>query len=212
MTKDKRKISFSRYLPFLCMKQRKNDTLAGLKPLRGSVITGGKIRLREKKLSDVRNDYLWQSDPELAKLDAASVLIMSFSIYLLDYASVLHQQDNYRFPLAIETPDGKHIGNCTCYDINEKKSEAQVGIMIGDRDYWNKGYGADAINTMVDHIFDNTGLGRLYLKTLDWNTRAQACFTKCGFTPCGHLKRNSHNFLLMELKREQWEKRRGETR
>ena len=191
------------------MKLRKTDTLAGLKPLRGSVIAGLKTRLREKKLSDVRNDYRWQSDAELAKLDAAPTIIMSFAIYLLDYASALHQHDHYRYPLAIETLDGRHIGNCTCYDINEKKGEAQLGIMVGDRDYWDKGYGADAVNTLVDHVFNVTHLNRLYLKTLDWNKRAQKCFAKCGFTPCGQLKRDGHNFMLMEMKREQREKRRG---
>jgi RimJ/RimL family protein N-acetyltransferase len=190
------------------MKLHKNNALAGLKPLRGSFITGEKTKLREKRLSDVRNDYRWQSDPELAELDAAPTLIMSFSIYLLDYASVLHQSDHYRFPLAIETLDSKHIGNCTCYDIDEKKEEAQIGIMLGERDYWGKGYGADAINTLVNHIFQITHLNRLYLKTLDWNKRAQKCFTNCGFTPCGELRRNGHNFMLMDLKREQWEKRR----
>ena len=191
------------------MKLRKIDTLAGLKPLRGSVIAGLKTRLREKKLSDVRNDYRWQSDAELAKLDAAPTIIMSFAIYLLDYASALHQHDHYRYPLAIETLDGRHIGNCTCYDINEKKGEAQLGIMVGDRDYWDKGYGADVVNTLVDHVFNVTHLNRLCLKTLDWNKRAQKCFAKCGFTPCGQLKRDGHNFMLMEMKREQREKRRG---
>lgn len=189
------------------MKLMKTDTLAGLKPLRSRKITGKIIRLRDKKLSDVRNDYRWQSDPELAELDAAPVLIMSFSIYLLDYASILQQEGYYRLPLAIETLEGKHIGNCTCYDIDEKKGEAQVGIMIGEREFWNRGYGVDAMNTLVDFIFKQTGLKRLYLKTLDWNSRAQKCFIKCGFTPCGKLKRNSHNFLLMELKRADWEKR-----
>ena len=184
---------------------RKSSSLARLKPLRGNIIIGQKIRLREKKLSDVRNDYRWQSDPELAKLDAAPTLEMSFAIYLLDYSSVLNRRDA-RYPLAIETLEGKHIGNCTCYDINEKKSEAQLGIMVGDKDYWDKGYGADAVNTLVDYVFENSSLNRLYLKTLDWNQRARRCFAKCGFTDCGKLKQNGHNFVLMELKREQWEK------
>jgi RimJ/RimL family protein N-acetyltransferase len=191
------------------MKFRKSSKLAGLKPIRDTVIVGSKTRLREKKLSDVRNDYRWQSDSELAKLDAAPTLIMSFSIYLLDYASVLHQKDHYRYPLAVETLDGKHIGNCTCYDIDEKKGEGQVGIMIGDRDYWDKGYGADAVNTLVNHIFNTSTINRLYLKTLDWNQRAKKCFIKCGFTPCGQIKRDGHSFVLMELKREQWEKGQG---
>jgi RimJ/RimL family protein N-acetyltransferase len=186
------------------MKTEKNAP-AGLKRLHGKFITGKKTRLREKKLTDVRNDYRWQSDPELAELDAAPILVTSFSIYLLDYASVIHHHNNHRYPLAIETLEGKHIGNCTFYDIDEKKSEAQMGIMIGDRDYWNKGFGADAVNTMVGHFFRNTSLDRVYLKTLDWNHRAQKCFSRCGFLPCGQTKRNSHTFLLMELKRERWQ-------
>jgi RimJ/RimL family protein N-acetyltransferase len=194
------------------MKLRKSSTLAGLKPLRNQVLhgrNGSKVRLREKKLSDARRDYQWQTDPELARLDAAPVLAMSFSIYLLDYATTLHHSRYNRYPLAVETLDGRHIGNCTCYDIDEKKGEAQIGIMIGDRDYWDRGYGTDAVNTMVDHVFQTTSLHRLYLKTLDWNKRAQKCFTKCGFTLCGYLKRNSNNFVLMELKRESWEKLQG---
>jgi RimJ/RimL family protein N-acetyltransferase len=196
------------------MKSRKSATLAGFKPLSGEVLhgrTGSRVRLREKKLSDVRNDYRWQSDTELAELDAAPTLIMSFSVYLLDYATEIHRPKFNKYPLAVETIDGKHIGNCTCYDIDEKKGEAQLGIMIGDRDYWDKGYGVDAVGTMVDHVFQTTGIHRLYLKTLDWNLRAQRCFQKCGFTPCGNLRRNGHSFLLMELKREQWEKQPNES-
>jgi RimJ/RimL family protein N-acetyltransferase len=189
------------------MKLCKSSTLAGFKPLRGGTISGSKIRLREKKLSDVRNDYRWQSDPELAKLDAAQVLTMSFSLYLLDYATALHQSHANRYPLAVETLDGIHIGNCTCYDIDEKKGEAQFGIIIGNRDYWDKGYGADTVNTLVNHVFRTTKLTRLYLKTLDWNLRAQKCFARCGFTLFGHLHRNSYNFTLMELKRIHWEQK-----
>jgi RimJ/RimL family protein N-acetyltransferase len=191
------------------MKLRKSSALAGLRPLRGSVILGGKTRLRDKKFSDVRNDYRWQSDPELARLDAAPTLIMSFSLYLLDYAATMRQSGFHRYPLAIETLDGKHIGNCTCYDIDEKRGEAQLGIMIGNRDYWDKGYGTDALITMVDHVFRTTSLHRLYLKTLDWNFRAQKCFARCGFSTCGHLQRNGHEFILMEFNREDWEKRRS---
>ena len=187
------------------MKFLKRGNHAGLKSLHGKVIIGHKVRLREKKLSDVRNDYLWQSDPELSKLDAAPTLEMSFAIYLLDYPSVIHRKDN-RYPLAIDTFEGKHIGNCTCYDVDQKKGESQVGIMIGDKEYWDKGYGVDAISTLVDHVFQNSSLNRLYLKTLDWNKRARQCFIKCGFTDCGQLKKSGHSFVLMELKRERWEK------
>ena len=192
------------------MKAQKNGTQPGLKSLHGAVIEGKKIRLREKRLADVRADYRWQSDPELSKLDAAPSLHMSFALYLLDYSAVIHEDSKHRFPLAVETLDGKHIGNCTLYDIDEKHGEGQVGIMIGDKDYWNQGYGADVINTFTGYIFRNSSLNRLYLKTLDWNNRAQKCFTKCGFKQCGSLLRDGYNFMLMELYRDQWEKPAGD--
>jgi RimJ/RimL family protein N-acetyltransferase len=190
------------------MKLKKRESLAGLNPLRGSVITGEKTKLREKKLTDVRADFRWQSDPELSKLDAAPALNMSFTLYLLDYTSMIHEQEFYRFPLAVETREGRHIGNCTLYDIDEKKREGQVGIMIGDKDYWNQGYGADVMTTFTNYIFRHSTLNRLYLKTLDWNARAQKSFAKSGFLQCGWLKKDGFNFMLMEITREQWEQLR----
>ena len=191
------------------MKYQNDSSLAGLKDPGGGVIVGSKVKLRRKKLSDARNDHMWQSDTELARLDASPVLSASFPFYLLDYTDQLHDSDPNRYPLAVETLYGKHIGNCTCYDIDENKREAQLGIMIGDRNYWDRGYGTDAVITMVNHIFLNTNLKRIYLKTLDWNRRAQKCFQNCGFTPYGTLNRNSSNFVLMELRREQWAKQRN---
>ena len=179
------------------------------KPLRGSEIDGKRVRLREKKLSDVHNDYAWQCDAELSRFDAVQVLELPFALYLLDYSAELKKPRRTRFALGIDNLEGKHIGNCTCYEIDEKKNEAQFGIMIGDAEYRDKGYGRDAVNTMVDYVFQTTGLNRIYLKTLDWNLRAQKCFTGCGFTPCGETRRNGYNFVLMEMYKEQWEKGRS---
>jgi RimJ/RimL family protein N-acetyltransferase len=190
------------------MKLRRSSPSIGLKSLSGKVIRGEKVNLREKKMSDVRNDYKWQSDTELAGLDAAPVLTMAFSVYLLGYSVEVHRKTAHRYPLAVETLEGKHIGNCTLYDVNIKIGEAQLGIMIGERDFWNRGYGTDAVTAMVDYAFQTANLKRIYLKTLDWNVRAQKCFAKCGFIPCGEMRRNSNNFILMELTREQWGKTR----
>jgi RimJ/RimL family protein N-acetyltransferase len=192
------------------MRYKKSSSPTGFKAQNG-VVLGKKVRLRPKKLSDAHNDHRWQSDAELARLDAAPVLSTSFPVYLLDYNEQLHDPGLKRYPLAIETLDGKHIGNCTCYDINYARGEAQLGIMIGDRNYWGKGYGTDAIGTLVSHIFRNTGLRRIYLKTLEWNLRAQKCFQNCGFAPCGQLNQDGNNFVVMELSRKQWQKQRGES-
>jgi RimJ/RimL family protein N-acetyltransferase len=100
---------------------------------------------------------------------------------------------------AIETEKGKHIGNCMYYNVDEEKKEAELGIIIGDRHYWDKGYGADAVATLVKRIFAETNLEKVYLHTLESNTRAQRCFQTCGFTVSGSTVRDGHHFITMEL-------------
>ncbi len=138
-------------------------------------------------------------------------LTAPFPQYLSDYTSELRYPSLARRRFAIETLDGKHIGNCVYYDINETKGKAELGIMIGNRDYWDKGYGTDAVSTLVSYILRETKLKRIYLKTLNWNTRAQRCFKKCGFNSYDHLNRDGYSFVLMELHRKQWQEQQTET-
>ena len=168
------------------------------------MVAGVKIKLRGKRLADAEDDYAWQTDPELAELDAAPLLTISFQQYSSSYASELSYPSSTRHRFAIETMDGKHIGNCTYYDIDKTRGEAELGIMIGNRNYWDQGYGVDAVTTLVNYIFQRTKLNRIYLKTLVSNTRAQKCFAKCGFTPYGRRNKDSYSFVLMELHRKQW--------
>ena len=169
------------------------------------MLTGTRIKLRDKRLGDARDDYAWQTDPELAQLDAAPKLTTTFSQYLSLYAGELRLSIPVRRLFAIETLDGTHIGNCSCYNIDTDKGETELGIMIGNRDYWDKGYGTEAVTALVNYIFHQANLKRIRLKTLDSNRRAQKCFLKCGFTPCGYLNKDGYRFVLMELHRKQWE-------
>ena len=164
-----------------------------------------RIKIRYKRISDARDDFTWQTDPELARLDAADPLTMSYQQFLSEFTFDLCYPSSSRHEFAVETPDGQHIGNCVYYNVNQAESKTELGIMIGNRDYWNRGYGVETVNALVDHIFNRTSLERIYLTTLDWNQRAQKCFIKCGFQECGELVRDEHNFLLMTIHRTEWQ-------
>jgi RimJ/RimL family protein N-acetyltransferase len=168
------------------------------------MIKGTKVKLRPKLLCDAENDYRWQTDPELSDLDAVPPLSMSYLDYVEDYKDTLHHPSNYRRTLAVLTLDGAHIGNCVYSNIDKVLKEAEVGIMIGDRNFWDKGYGTDTINTLVNYVFRHNRFKRLYLKTLTKNLRAQRSFSKSGFTTFGKLERDGYSFLLMELPRHRW--------
>ena len=161
------------------------------------LLIGNKVKLRPKRLQDAANDYSWRQDTELCRLDAASPILCSFEEFLENYLEDLRRlSGSYRF--AIETPDGRHIGNCSYFNLDETKKEAEMGIMIGDRAYWNRGYGADTIITSLNYFFSRTSIKRVHLKTLTWNIRAQKCFQKCGFIPRGQMIHGDYTFMLMD--------------
>ena len=72
---------------------------------------------------------------------------------------------------------GQHIGNVMYYNIDDRRKEAELGITIGDKRYWSRGYGRD-VQTFLRHLFTEAGLQRIYLNTLDWNVRAQQSFSR----------------------------------
>ncbi|MBI4307227.1 MAG: GNAT family N-acetyltransferase [Chloroflexi bacterium] len=173
-----------------------------------TVIRGEKVILREKSVTDAARDYAWRTDEELSRLDAANPLQMAFPEFLMFYVEELEYPTPRRRRFAIDTLDGKHIGNCMYYDINEIRGECELGIMVGDRNYWSNGYGTDAVKALLDHIFTTTRMKRVYLHTLDWNIRAQKSFEKAGFVPHGRITRGGKTFIQMDILREQWEQRR----
>lgn len=167
------------------------------------MLRGEKVVLREKRYSDSENDYMWRIDPDLTVLDAAPRLRLSRREYIFYSNEEMRNPNKRRRRFAIDSLEGKHIGNCMYYDIDDINKQAELGILIGDKDYWGKGYGSDTVNTLVTYIFNNSSINRIYLKTLAWNVRAQKCFQKCGFISCGKIIRNSNEFIVMEIKRSQ---------
>ena len=168
-------------------------------------VKGEKVILREKRVEDAPKDYAWRVDEELARLDATRPLRMSYD----DFKRYSQEEMGYPSPrskrLAIDTHDGTHIGNIMYYDIDLRRKEAELGIMIGDREYWGKGYGTDAVNSLIEHIFTTTQITRVYLHTLEWNDRARTSFAKSGFKELKSVRRSGLDFVLMELWRSEWQ-------
>ncbi|MCP4761172.1 MAG: GNAT family N-acetyltransferase [archaeon] len=86
----------------------------------------------------------------------------------------------------------KPIGVCSI-DIDWKNRVGSVGIVIGEKDYWNKGYGTESLDLLVDYGFNTLNLNRIELDVYDHNLRAQKSYKKVGFIEEG--RRRSAMFL-----------------
>ncbi len=144
-------------------------------------ILGEKVRIRDRIPGDSLQEIIWEMDAEIRHADPPA-------------GKLLNSQ---RF--SIETLEGEHIGSCSLYNWTD--TDIQFGIRIGNKHYWNKGYGTDATNALVNYCFVTSGIERIWLKVLPWNTRAIKCYEKCGFTRAGWLALDGYDFALMEIRK-----------
>ena len=171
-------------------------------------IRGVKVVIRDKRIEDAWNEYEWRSDTELSELDAAPPITMKFD----EFRRVFNNQFNYPTPwskrMSIDTLEGLYIGNCMYYDIDPRRQQAELGIMIGDRRYQGMGYGTDAVLVLLCHIFEATPIERVYLHTLEWNARARSSFAKAGFLETKNVRREGMDFVKMDIHKCDWQNSR----
>ncbi len=163
---------------------------------------GRSVQLRRKHIDDAYRDWVWRTDDEISTLDAVPISRLSLEEFREQMSWQLKAETHYRNMFAIETVEGRHIGNILLYNVDQAHREAELGIIIGEREFWGSGAGREAVTLLVDHAFTTMPLTRIYLHTLDWNERAQRAFASAGFRMCGIVRRGPNRFHLMEVRRE----------
>lgn len=171
------------------------------------MIVGQKTRLRAIEREDIPTFVRWFNDPEVRQY-LEMYLPMSraeeegwFEAYLKD--------DSTRV-FGIETGDGNLVGNIGLRDLDWKNRNASLGIVIAEREYWGRGYGSDAVITMLAFAFHEMNLHRVYLSVFDFNERAIRCYEKCGFRHEGRAREaffrdgRYHDSLLMAILRQEF--------
>ena len=87
---------------------------------------------------------------------------------------------------AIVALDGDElIGECGIDDISGVDRTGELVILIGDKRFWNRGYGTDAVRLLLRFGFLTLDLNNVRLRVHAFNDRAIRCYEKCGFKRCG---------------------------
>lgn len=82
------------------------------------------------------------------------------------------------------------LGNCGIHDINYRDRTATIGIFIGEENNRNNGYGADALQLLLDYGFHYLNLNNMMLNVFSFNERAIACYKKVGFQEFGRRRKS----------------------
>lgn len=178
--------------------------------------TGALVRLREYRKEDVPLAQSFLNDLETRSLLNPR---LPYPYTLADEEKWFEQQsaNHEAYNFAIETLEkGKYIGGCGINEIDWKVRVAEVGIFIGDKDYWGKGYGTDAMEVLLRVCFEQLNMRKARLHVFSYNDRARRSYEKCGFQAEGILRQEIyahgryHDDIAMGILRSEWEERRRE--
>lgn len=156
----------------------------------------GKISLGKIIVSDKKYFAKWWQDKELRKLTSGSLEKLSDKEVDTYFRAILDSEKDYHFMLVV---DGKKIGHVTFSKRRNGWYETQ--IIIGDKNYWDKGYGTKAIQLLLRKR-KKLDISKIYLEVRPNNTRAIKAYENCGFIRKEIKKYPKNKYLPETLRME----------
>jgi RimJ/RimL family protein N-acetyltransferase len=159
----------------------------------------------------------WSTDTEFDRLQDEDPSVVWHASQVKDF----FEKNENLYAFMIQTlADDRVIGMIELQDIKWPAGDSFLGIAVGEREYWGKGYGSDALNIFLGYAFRQVGLKRVSLTVFEYNPRAIRAYEKAGFQHEGRarqaLNRDGRRWdlLFMGILREEWEERqqKGEAR
>jgi len=164
-------------------------------------LTGKKCFLSPIEISDAEKYAAWLNDQEVVKNLTLSTAIVTVEGEK-EFLSSLSKGHHYGI---IDLSTEQLIGNLGLMDINHIHRTAEIGIFIGDKDYWGKGYGSEALSLLIDYAYQTLNLHNIMLRVYSFNERAIKCYESIGFKKIGVIResiiqnRTMHNVVLMDI-------------
>ena len=170
-------------------------------------LIGERLYLRALEKEDLDKCIKWINDPEnrhLTKFDEHPFNRTKEEEW---FEKMNKNQNMILFAICLN--DDKVIGDL---GITLLSGNALLGIMIGEKECWNKGYGTEAMKLVLDYCFNTLNLHRVALEVFEFNERAIKCYEKVGFKKEGiarevvYKKGRYWNNVKMGILKQEWSK------
>jgi diamine N-acetyltransferase len=175
------------------------------------MIYGKRIRLRALEREDLPRFVAWFNDNEVTA-GLSVFLPMSQDEEEQWYEGMLKIAPT-EHPMMIEIRSDETwipIGDCGFHKIDWRNQAAELGIVIGEKSYWNQGYGTEAMRLLLRHGFNTLNLNRIFLRVFESNPRAIRTYEKAGFVHEGCFRQAEYrngryvDVLFMSVLRSEW--------
>ena len=174
------------------------------------MLKGEKVVLRALKREDVQRQWAFNNDVEFELLGGGDPWEpQSLERLEAEFEQEAQKGGRNGASFAIEA-NGKYIGGCGLFHFDQMAQTCELGIGIGDREYWGKGYGRDAVRVLVDYAFRLRNMHKVWLTVNGNNERAIHSYRAAGFTEEGRLRRHVWSdgqyidLVYMGVLRDEW--------
>jgi RimJ/RimL family protein N-acetyltransferase len=174
------------------------------------LVHGEHVFLRPVEKSDATLIHRWRSDADVAVLAS---IAMPMSLAQVEQRAERSAEnigdERYDFVICL-LDDERPIGVGMLFDLDRLNGSAELGIFIGEKAEWGKGYGTDAVNSLVDFGFGSLRLERIWLEVWTENPRAQRSYEKSGFVLEATLRHDRYeggrftDGHVMSIVRDEW--------
>ena len=150
-------------------------------------IKSNKLLLREIKKTDLSKCIKWLHDPEITKFLSNDIKNVTEEEETRWFESVKRSNNDIVFSIIIRDSQ-EYIGNCSLNKIDWIHKTCRMGIFIGDKEFWNKGFGTLAIKVLIDFALNKIGMNKIELIVYEYNHRAMKVYKNCGFATVSTIK------------------------
>lgn len=145
-------------------------------------LVGEKVSLHALEAADVNDDYLgWLNDPEVMRY-LGSAGSWSTRESLLRYLDRFRESASDLLLAVRDRQTGLHIGNVTINHVDWTLRAGHLGIMIGRKEYWGKGYALEAMRLFIEYLFQQVKLRKVTAGAPVDNVASIVTLKKLGFT------------------------------
>lgn len=143
-------------------------------------IIGKKVNLRKLTTEDATEEYLsWLNDYEVTKY-TESRFFPKTNVEIEGYIESCNNCNNVAFAI-IDKDEEAHIGNIKLGNINWIHRYADIGLIVGNREFWGKGIATEAIGLVSDYGFKQLNLRKIFAGAYSVNFASIRAFEKNGF-------------------------------
>lgn len=152
------------------------------------ILEGEKLLLRRISLADADATYLsWLNDDEVTR--GLETIVKPYTAEMLQrYVKEIVANENIYMFMVVDKESGKAIGTTKLHNISKKNGTCNIGLMIGDKNFWGKGYGGDIYRTIVRFAFEELHIRKIWEMVHSDNEASLGMFRKMGFGEEGRLK------------------------